>query len=76
MLEWIGDVGGLFDGLFIFVKFLMTPIYIMTLREAFLTLAPSDTDLDIKSKGPWTCCSRKDRYRDKALYKIEKLFTK
>ena len=37
LLEWLGDVGGLFDGLGLFVRFMLTPIAMNRLKVELLT---------------------------------------
>ena len=36
MLEWLGDVGGLFDGLIIIFSYLVTPIAAFTMKAELL----------------------------------------
>ena len=37
ILDWLGDLGGLYDSLFILCRFLISPIASYTLQQAFFS---------------------------------------
>ena len=49
-LEWLGDVGGLFDALVLIGRFLVGPITVFTVKVELLTQvfrsAPANTEMD------------------------------
>ena len=87
-LEWLGDVGGLFEGLKIISGFFIAPIASFALRVKLFTAASSDKnddkDDDLASLGGGCCylgaclcrCSAKHARYMKKLSSVEKLITR
>ena len=80
MLEWIGDVGGLSDGLFRLAGWLIAPFVSYSLKMSLLTLLPSQKTImiDAKPKTSSFCCNWRRNIRTKRveMLKAEKSLTK
>ena len=66
-MEWLGDVGGLFDALALFVGFFMTPISNLSMKKKLLSQLLED------EKPPACWCNLKMfRLMSKASERVEK----
>ena len=70
MLEWVGDVGGLFDGLRILSHALLLPVSAMALRQKLFSAVHSEQKHEKRSFDylrVFVGCTRRDRLYRKQL---------
>ena len=71
LLEWLGDVGGLYDGLDIMFRFLLGPFAIFNLNSELL----ARVEKPIQKKISWQSCFQRIRAHRKMLAKAHSFFS-
>ena len=75
LLDWCGDVGGLFDGLLLLFRQLIGPLAEFTMKTTLLVeIFQTVSSKDIKVRGCLACCKncRKKRLIESAYREVER----